>query len=57
VKPIQPGLYRYEGEIYVVRGTIRHTETQEVLVLYGKFAPTEAMPIEKFVQRFQLVSA
>jgi len=32
---IQPGRYQhYKGAFYVVYGTVRHSETEELLVLY-----------------------
>lgn len=32
---ITPGLYRhYKGQNYVVLGTARHSETEEIMVLY-----------------------
>lgn len=33
--PVEPGLYEhYKGNRYRVIGTVRHSETEEVLVLY-----------------------
>jgi len=33
--PVEPGLYEhYKGSRYRVIGTVRHSETEEVLVLY-----------------------
>ncbi|MFT3995904.1 MAG: DUF1653 domain-containing protein [Asticcacaulis sp.] len=40
---IETGLYRhYKGKDYVVYGSVTHSETEEVLVLYAPVVQTEA---------------
>ncbi len=50
---IQTGLYRhFKGKLYVVTGTARHTETEEVLVLYHELGDNNqvfARPIAMFL--------
>jgi hypothetical protein len=48
-KPIDIGWYcHFKGEIYQVFGVIRHTETLEWMVLYGKSSPELARPYDNF---------
>jgi hypothetical protein len=49
-----PGVYRHhKGKLYRVLGLARHSETEEVMVLYGPMYPTDwphlvARPLRNF---------
>ena len=53
-EPIKPGIYRhYKGPEYQVIDTVRHSETEEVLVLYRPMYGERALwvrPYDMFVE-------
>jgi len=52
---VPTGIYRhYKGKQYNVFGVIRHSETEEPLVLYGMFYPQWARPLSNFVDTVEI---
>ncbi len=55
---IEPGIYRhFKGGLYEVSGLVRHSETEEWLVLYRPCSPENAQwwvrPLEMFVEKIE----
>lgn len=47
---IRLGLYRhYKGNLYVVFDVVKHSETEEQLILYGKYKPEWVRPVSSFL--------
>lgn len=56
MKPkIQLGYYRhFKGDVYQVFGTVRHSETREWMVSYGKGEPEEVREMNMFLENVSL---